>query len=205
VINISVDWDFSNLVLEDISTVVNSYGGGGGGGSSTIVPTLPVTLPAVLNTVTVALPPALPTPEVPVPQIEAVVATNTESKQLYGEQSSPVVVTLLSSIAAAQSLAAYLGRPQPVYWYSQIRVMLNRLTSGQQDAVTALELGDQLRVSKRFNGVTGPVVQTLYVEGISHDIRPDSHVVVITTSPAVLFEPFVLDTNRLDDILYGLS
>ncbi len=205
-INVSVDWSFTTLFLEDISVVSNSYGGGGGGGgTNSIVNALTPTLPAVFNNVTIALPPALPTPSDPTPTITAVQATNTDSQTAYGEQAGPVVMTLLSSVEAAQTLATYVGRPLPVYWYSEIKVILNRLTGVQQDAVANLEIGDQITVSKRFVGVASPVVQQLFVEAVEHEIRPSGHTVVITTSPAALWEPFELGTSELDDVLYGLG
>jgi hypothetical protein len=153
----------------------------------------------------VALPPPLPTTLNPNPSVDAVRADNAESVNVYGSQSSPVIMTLLSSVEAAQTLAAYLGRAQPVYWYSQIRIVLNGLADAIQDTIANLEIGDQMRVSKRFTGVAAPVVQDLYVEGIEHEIRPSGHTVVLHTSPATLWTDFILDTSDLDDVAYGLA
>jgi hypothetical protein len=206
-LNIAVAWDFSNLVLDDV--YINSYsygaGGGGGGGSPAIVDAPPVNSPAVLNNVTIAIPPALPAPGDPTPTVEAVTASNSQSVAIYGEQATPAILTLLSSIQAAEVLALYLGRAQPVYWYSNLVLDMARLSSAQQDAIAELDLGDQIRVSKRFNGVTNPVIQTLFVEGIEHEITPRGHTVILHTSPADLYTDFILGTSALDDVLYGLG
>ena len=206
-LNIEVAWDFSNLFFDDI--YINSYsygaGGGGGGGSPAIVDAAPLNSPAVLNNVTIAIPPPIPAPGDPIPQIEAVTASNSESSAIYGEQATPAIITLLSSLQAAEALALYLGRAQPVYWYSDLVLDLARLSSVQQDAIAELDLGDQIRVSKRFNGVASPVVQTLFVEGIEHEITPRGHTVTIHTSPAVFYTDFILGTSALDDGLYGLG
>lgn len=206
-LNIDVAWDFSNLVLDDIYINSYSYGaaGGGGGGSPAVVDAAPLNAPAVLNSVTIAIPPAIPAPGDPIPSIEAVTANNSDSAGIYGEQATPAILTLLSSLQAAQDLALYLGRAQPVYWYSNLVLDLARLSSAQQDAIANLDLGDQLRVSKRFTGVASPVVQTLFVEGIDHEITPRGHTVTIYTSPADLYTDFILGTSGLDDVLYGLG
>lgn len=201
---IPIVWDFSFLVLDDVAVPVNSFGGGGGGGSP-VQSYLPPSAPTVINTVAVAIPPPPPTPADPVPQIEAVVATQPDSVTEFGTQATPVLMTLLSSLQQAEVLAQYLGRPQPSYYFTGFTVNLLRLSSGDRDAVTTLEVGDQLTVSKRVTGVTGPVVEDVFVEGIEHRIDPNNHVVVIYTSPAVLWTPFELDVSELDNPLYGLG
>lgn len=200
-------WDFSNVTLADIYVLPNSYGagGGGGGGSPSIVDAPPINAPAVLNNVTVAIPPAIPAAGAATPAIQAVSATNPESQATYGEQSTPAILTLLSSLEAAQTLALYLGRAQPQYWYSDLVVDLTRLSGADQTIIAQLEIGDQIRVSKRFNGVASPVIQSLFVEGIDHEITPRGHTVTISTSPAILYTDFIIGTSGLDDELYGLG
>jgi len=71
--------------------------------------------------------------------------------------------------------------------------------------VAVLEIGDQIRVSKRFPNVANPVVEDLFVEGIDHKITPSNHTIVLQCSPADLFTVFILDTSELDDADVGLA
>jgi hypothetical protein len=93
----------------------------------------------------------------------------------------------------------------PQYWFSNIEVLLNGLGDADRDTVCELEIGDQIRVSKRFPNVAQPVVQDLFVEGIEHIINQSSHTVRIYTSPADLYELFLLDSSELDDSEFGLG
>ncbi len=204
---IDVAWDFSNLVFDDIYINSYAYGasGGGGGGSTSIIDSPPLNAPAVLNNVTIAIPPPLASPGDPSPSIDAVTANNADSAGIYGEQATPAILTILSNLQAAEALALYLGRAQPVYWYSNLVVDMARLSSAQQDAIANLDLGDQIRVSKRFTGMVSAVVQTLFVEGIDHEITPRGHTITLYTSPAALYTDFIIGTSALDDVLYGLG
>lgn len=208
-LNIAVNWDFSNLVLEDFYIPINSYGGGGGGGgggsATTVVDAIPVSAPAVINTVSIALPPPIPATGDPTPEIQVVKAEQQDSITTYGTQSAPVVMTLLANTVAAETLAAYLGRSQPIYWYSNIRVDIGSLSQANQDLVAELEIGDQIRISKRFKGMASPTVQTLFVEGIEHEITPSGHSVTLFTSSGIFWEGFIIGTSVLDDQSYGLG
>jgi hypothetical protein len=200
-LNIEVAWDFSDLVLEDIYVVGLSYGNGGGN----ILSAPPVSSPAIINEISVAIPPPLPTAGDITPAVSAVTATNTDSEAIYGTQSSPVVMSILAYTWAAEELAQYLGRAQPKYWYSNIRINIGDLSDANKTIIAQLELGAQIRVSKRFPGMASPVIQDLFVEGIEHQITPSSHTVTIYTSPGVLYADFLLNTSELDDAQYGLG
>jgi hypothetical protein len=43
------------------------------------------------------------------------------------------------------------------------------------------------------------------LEGISHDITPDRHIVTLYTNPARIYTYFILDTDELDDDTKGLA
>jgi hypothetical protein len=120
--------------------------------------------------------------------------TDADSVAKYGNQAGRALVTILATGSDAQSLAEYLQRPAPDYWFSDIEVPFIRLSSGQRDAVAALEIGDYIRVSKRFPNVTNPVIEDLSVEGIDHQITPSGHIVRIYTSPVVKVTVLVLDS-----------
>lgn len=132
-------------------------------------------------------------------------ATDNDSIANYGVQAGNVLVTILANASDAAALAYYLQRPAPDYWFSDLEVPFLSLTTGQRTAVAALEIGDIIKVSKRFPNVASPVVETLAVEGVEHQITPSGHLVKIYTSPVTVWSNFVLDTSRLDDLAYGLG
>ena len=131
-------------------------------------------------------------------------AKDADSITVYGP-SNRQLVTILANTTQAGLLAEYLIRPNPEYWFSSLEVLLNGIDDADRDTVAELEIGDQIRVSKRFPNVTNPVVQDLFVEGIEHDITVDRHTVRLYCSPASLYELFLLDTSELDDPAYGLG
>jgi hypothetical protein len=143
--------------------------------------------------------------------LESVTARAPDSVTTFGETSAQVVVILENSVnpetgvSFSQDLAGYLVREIPVYWFSNIEILMNGLTDEQRDLVAVLEIGDQIRVSKRFPNVANPVVENLFVEGIDHKITPSNHTIVLQCSPAELFTLFILDTSELDDAEVGLG
>ena len=132
-------------------------------------------------------------------------ATDADSVATYGVQAGNVLVTILAAPGDAAALASYLQRPAPDYWFSDLEVQFHRLTAGQQDTVAVLEIGDLIKVSKRFPNVTNPVVADLFVEGVEHQISPSGHTMKLYCSPATIFTDFILDTSALDDLAYGLG
>lgn len=127
------------------------------------------------------------------------------SATIYGNQSTTDLVTLLAARSDAQTLAEYLVRPFPNFWFSAIEVLFNRLNNTQRTAVAQLDIGSQITVSKLFPNMASATVQELFVEGLDHRITTDSHVVTIYTSPTDIVLPFILDTSTLDDADYGLG
>ena len=143
--------------------------------------------------------------------LESVTARAPDSVTTFGETSAQLVVILDNStnpetgVSFAQDLAGYLVREIPVYWFSNIEISMNGISEAQRDLVAVLEIGDQIRVSKRFPNVANPVVEDLFVEGIDHKISPSNHTVILQCSPADLFTVFILDTSELDDAEVGLG
>lgn len=127
------------------------------------------------------------------------------SASIYGNQATADLVTLLASRSDAQTLAEYLVRPFPDFWFSAIEVQFNRLDNTQRLAVSQLDIGSPIKVSKLFPNMPSATVQELFVEGLEHRITTDSHVVTIYTSPTDLVLAFILDTSPLDDADYGLG
>jgi len=137
--------------------------------------------------------------------LEGSQSTDDDSVAIYGRQAAGALVTILAGRADAQTLATYLQRSFPSYWFSDLEVPLLRLTAAQQDAVAQLDIGSQIRCSKLFPNMPSPTVEDLFVEGIQHRITPAGHVVTIYTSPTTFVAAFVLDTSTLDDAATGLG
>jgi hypothetical protein len=136
--------------------------------------------------------------------LDGVQATDAASITLFG-RSGRQIVTILANQSQAASLAEYLVRPVPEFWFSSIEVLLNAIPAIDMDAVAELDIGSQITVSKRFPNVTNPVVQDLFIEGITHEITVDRHVIRLYCAPASLYDLFILDTSELDDTAYGLG
>jgi hypothetical protein len=132
-------------------------------------------------------------------------ATDPDSVANYGVQAGNVLVTILASPSDAAALAFYLQRPTPDYWFSDIEIQFAALTDAQRDTVAVLDIGDLIKVSKRFPNVTNPVVEDLFVEGVEHQITPSGHTMKLYCSPAIIYADFILDTSALDDLAYGLG
>jgi hypothetical protein len=162
---------------------------------------------SVVNTVNVAIAPAAPTTLDPTPETTYATATDENSIDTFGVQETPIVITLLATIEDAGALAQYLIRAVPAYWFSNLAVSLNTLTDANKTIVANLEIGQQIAVTKTFPAGVVPQTATeyLFVEGISHRITPETHVVTIYTGPASTYLQFILNTSQLNDSTYGLA
>jgi len=149
---------------------------------------------SVVNTVNVAIVPAAPTTLDPTPQTTYATATDEDSVETFGVQETPIVITLLATIEDAGALAQYLIRSVPAYWFSNLAVSLNTLSEANKNIVANLEIGQQIAVTKTFPAGVVPqtVTEYLFVEGISHNVTVDNHIVTIYTGPASTFLQWVL-------------
>ena len=165
-----------------------------------------VTSQSVVNTVNVAIAPPIPTTDNLQPTIEYAQAIVAESVADFGVQETPLVVTLLETLDDAGDLAGYLTRPVPAFWFGNIQIIMNGLTDEQRTTITNLDIGSQVSVTKSFPGSTpSTVTQIMALEGISHDITPDRHIVTLYTNPARIYTYFILDTDELDDDTKALA
>ena len=162
---------------------------------------------SVVNTVNVAIAPPIPTAENLQPTIEYAQAVAAESVAEFGVQETPLVVTLLETLDDAGDLAGYLIRKVPAFWFGNIQIIMNGLTDAQRTIIGNLEIGSQISVTKTFPAPSTPstVTQIMALEGISHDITPDRHIVTLYTNPARIYTYFILDTDELDDDTKGLA
>jgi hypothetical protein len=165
------------------------------------------TTQSVVNTVNVAITPAVPTSGNPTPQTTYATAIDATSIDTFGVSETPIVITLLATIADAGALASYLLRPTPAYWFSNLKVQLNSLVGTDKRTIALLEIGQQIAVTKTFPAgvVPSQVTEYLFVEGVEHQITPDQHTVTIYTGPASLYLNFILNTSELDNDTYALA
>lgn len=164
------------------------------------------TNPSVVNTVNVAIAPPIPTVGDLQPTIEYAQAIAASSVADFGVQETPLVVTLLETLDDAGDLAGYLVRQVPAFWFGNIQVIMNGLTNAQRTTISSLDIGSQLSVTKSFPNSTPPTVtQIMALEGISHDITPDRHIVTLYPNPSRIYTYFILDTDELDDDTKALA
>jgi hypothetical protein len=178
---------------------VKELGGAGNLADSVVAPTvqrpnefLP-TNPSVVNTVNVAIAPAAPTAGNLNTTIQYAQSVAADSVAQFGTQSTPVVVTLLETLDDAGDLASYLIQPLPKFWFGNIQIVMNGLTDAQRTTITNLDIGSQISVTKTFPKSTpSTVTQLMALEGISHDISPDRHIVTLYTNPARIYTYFIV-------------
>jgi hypothetical protein len=165
------------------------------------------TNPSVINTVNVAIAPPIPTVDNLQPTIQYAQAIVAESVAEFGVQETPLVVTLLETLDDAGDLAGFLTRPAPAFWFGNIQIIMNGLTDAQRTTIGNLDIGSQISVTKTFPAPSTPstVTQLMALEGISHDISPDRHIVTLYPNPARIFTNFILDTDELNDDTKGLG
>jgi hypothetical protein len=164
------------------------------------------TNPSVVNTVNVAIAPPAPTTSNLNTTIQYAQAIAADSVAQFGTQSTPVVVTLLETLDDAGDLASYLIRPVPAFWFGNIQIVMNGLTDAQGTTISNLDIGSQISVTKTFPKSTpSTVTQLMALEGISHDITPDRHIVTLFTNPARIYTYFIVGTDKLNDDTKGLA
>jgi hypothetical protein len=149
---------------------------------------------SVVNVVNVAITPAAPTALDPTPDTTYATATDGDSVSTFGVQETPIVITLLATIEDAGALAEYLIRSVPAFWFSNLAISLNTLSEANKNIVANLEIGQQIAVTKTFpvGVVPQTVTEVLFVEGISHRVTPETHVVTIYTGPATTYLQWLL-------------
>ena len=149
--------------------------------------------PSVVNVVNVAIAPPAPTTGTLATTIEYAQGIVSESIAEYGVQETPVVITLLETLEDAALLAEYLIRSAPAFWFGNIQIIMNGLTDAQRTIINSLDIGSQVSVTKSFPKSTpSTVTQLMALEGISHDITPDRHIVTLYPNPARIYTYFIV-------------
>ena len=162
---------------------------------------------SLLNVVNVAIAPPIPTVDNLQPTIDYAQATVRDSVAESGASESGIVVTLLETLDDAGDLAGYVAlQRQPAVWFGSIQIIMNSLTDAQRTTISNLDIGSQVSVTKSFpNSTPSTVTQIMALEGMTHDITPDRHIVTLYPNPMRIYTYFILNTDKLDDDTKGLG
>lgn len=127
-------------------------------------------------------------------------ASDATAQTAYGPRSLTQSGLLLDSDTQSLAMANYLLGiySQPELRVSSLSVGLAALTSAQQASVLALDITSLVSVTFTPNGLGAAVERTCIVEGISHDITPDSHFVTLHLGDADR-----RSVLQLDDTVFG--
>jgi hypothetical protein len=121
-------------------------------------------------------------------------ATDPASIALYFTQAETISNSLLSSDGQALTLANYLidGDPEPRF--SGVETFFGSLTSGQQEDVAQIDIGDTISVTRTFTtGSPLTVTEELSVEGLHHRIDLRGETMTFYTAPTLVARLFTLD------------
>ena len=162
---------------------------------------------SLLNVVNVAIAPPIPTADNLQPTIDFAQATVRDSVAESGRSESNIVVTLLETLDDAGDLAGYVAlQRQPAVWFGSIQIIMNSLTDAQRTTISNLDIGSQVSVTKSFpNSTPSTVTQLMALEGMTHDITPDRHIVTLYPNPMRIYTYFILNPDELDDDTKGLA
>lgn len=136
------------------------------------------------------------------------VANGTASQSEYGIKNFSLTDVPLVDNAAGSALATNLltTYQTPEVNFTEVGILVNRLTQAQQNTVACFEIGDILQVVKTFTtGTPSSVTQSVVIESIRRQISPSRHQIVLGLGKIDLLLPFILDTSNLDNAAYGLT
>ena len=126
--------------------------------------------------------------------------TDTASQALYGASSLSETGLLLNSDTQSLDMANYLLGiyDSPELRVAELVVELATLTGTQQASVLGLDIASVISVTWTPNGVAPSMTRACIVEGIAHEITPDSHTVTLSLGDADR-RSFL----QLDDAVFG--
>jgi hypothetical protein len=131
------------------------------------------------------------------------IASDPESIARYQSQNYSKLDLLNSTTAEVAGLGDYLlGRyKNPQVRFTGIGTQLAALSESDQDACLGLDLTDIVAVGKTFDsGNPAHVTQTLITSGVSHEIRPGSHVIRFTYESTDGNAYLTLDADPLGEL-----
>jgi hypothetical protein len=112
--------------------------------------------------------------------------TDAASQALYGASSLSERGLLLDSDTQSLDMANYLLGiySEPELRVAALTVELAALDPAQQASVLSLDIASVISVTWTPNGVAPSLTRSCIVEGIAHDITPDSHTVTLSLGDA---------------------
>ena len=128
-------------------------------------------------------------------------ATDPTSIATYFIQTASITNSLLHDAGEIQTAAEYLLKPEPEARYTSVESKFLMLTTGQQDTLATVDIGDTISVEKTFPSGAGTtqLAQELSVEGIEHYLDfSTGHRVLYSTAPTTIVFELILD-----DAVYG--
>ena len=135
-------------------------------------------------------------------------AVDTTSTTDFGVSTLSLTDIPLNNQTAGDTLADNLlaKYKDPVVRFNEMSVLLNGLDAANAQAVSILDIGDLVEITKTYTtGSPSTVTKTMYVESIAHDITPGSHRIRLGLGQAQLLTQFILNTSQLDDATVGLG
>jgi hypothetical protein len=108
-----------------------------------------------------------------------VLAQDPSSISQYGVLNLTQTGLLMSSPTYVEQLAAYyaIKYSQPEYRFESVDIVIDELTTEQQQAILALEISDFVTIKFTPNGIAPAIEKAAEVIRIDNDITPESHVV----------------------------
>ena len=138
----------------------------------------------------------------------AQVASDATSQTQYGVQTLSFSNVPLDTLAAGSALAENLLNKykEPKIRFNEISTSLNACGSALWPTVLALDVGDVIGVTKRYDqGLPLSRTESVFIEAVSHDITPSDHRISFKLGQAQLLTAFILDTSQLNDVDVGLG
>jgi hypothetical protein len=138
----------------------------------------------------------------------AQVASDSASQTQYGVQTLSFSSVPLDTLAAGSALADNLLNKykEPKIRFNEISTSLNACGSALWPTVLALDVGDVIGVTKRYDqGLPLSRTESVFIENVSHDITPSDHRISFKLGQAQLLTEFILDTSQLNDVDVGLG
>jgi hypothetical protein len=134
------------------------------------------------------------------PALEAS-AADTESQTLYGPRSYSQSNLLVASQSELQFLADYLLArfKEPQYRFEAVTVVMDTLSTVNQDAVLDLEIGDIVQVRFEPSDIPPAIEQYVRIIGISHDWTSTSKNITFALE-RLDFAIFILDNPVLGEL-----
>jgi hypothetical protein len=134
------------------------------------------------------------------PALEAS-AADTESQTVYGPRSFSQSSLLVASQSELQFLADYLLArfKEPQYRFEAVTVVMDTLSTVNQDAVLDLEIGDIVQVRFEPSDIPPAIEQYVRIIGISHDWTSTSKNITFALE-RLDFAIFILDNAVLGEL-----